>query len=141
MHIDNPKKDGRVIIAIYYLNLNRVSKNNGGVLRIFPEQTKSVADIEPKFDCLIFFWSDKRNPHEVQPAHKTRYSITAWYFDANEREQDLSRCKTSQTATNPSNINSASSSQTNIENKITTDSNVSVDTTTPSEVQSSSSCD
>ena len=104
-----------------------------------------MADIEPKFDRLIFFWSDKRNPHEVQPAHKTRYAITVWYFDANEREQALSRCKTSQTTTtNPSNINSASSSQTNIrnssiENKIATDSNVSVDTTSPSHIPSSSS--
>ncbi|TMW52715.1 hypothetical protein DOY81_002238 [Sarcophaga bullata] len=144
MHVDNPNKDGRVITAIYYLNLNWDSKNNGGVLRIFPEQTKSVADIEPKFDRLIFFWSDKRNPHEVQPAHKTRYAITVWYFDANEREQALSRCKTSQTTTNPSNINCASSSQTNIskssrENKITAHSNISVDTTSPSHIPSSSS--
>ncbi|XP_075146970.1 HIF prolyl hydroxylase [Haematobia irritans] len=96
MHVDNPNKDGRVITAIYYLNLNWDSRDSGGVLRIFPEQTKSVADIEPKFDRLIFFWSDKRNPHEVQPAHRTRYAITVWYFDANEREAALNRCKTTQ---------------------------------------------
>lgn len=46
-----------------------------------------MADIEPKFDRLLFFWSDIRNPHEVQPAHRTRYAITVWYFDANEREK------------------------------------------------------
>lgn len=45
-----------------------------------------VADIEPKFDRIIFFWSDRRNPHEVQPSHRTRYAITVWYFDADERE-------------------------------------------------------
>ncbi|VEN60492.1 unnamed protein product [Callosobruchus maculatus] len=31
-----------------------------------------VADIEPLFDRLLFFWSDRRNPHEVQPAYQTR---------------------------------------------------------------------
>jgi hypothetical protein len=31
-----------------------------------------VADIEPLFDRILFFWSDRRNPHEVQPAHHTR---------------------------------------------------------------------
>lgn len=50
-----------------------------------------MADIEPKFDRIIFFWSDRRNPHEVQPSHRTRYAITVWYFDADERESALSR--------------------------------------------------
>lgn len=55
--------------------------------RIFPEGwADRVADIEPIFDRILFFWSDRRNPHEVQPAHRTRYAITLWYFDANERE-------------------------------------------------------
>ncbi|KAM7364226.1 HIF prolyl hydroxylase [Cochliomyia hominivorax] len=111
MHVDNPNKDGRVITAIYYLNLDWDSRNSGGVLRIFPEQTKSVADIEPKFDRLIFFWSDKRNPHEVQPAHRTRYAITVWYFDANEREQALNRCRNSQ---NSNNINNSHNSGTGV---------------------------
>ena len=44
--------------------------------RIFPEHGSTVADIEPKFDRIIFFWSDRRNPHEVQPSHRTRYAIT-----------------------------------------------------------------
>lgn len=53
-----------------------------------------MADIEPKFDRIIFFWSDRRNPHEVQPSHRTRYAITVWYFDAVERESALQRCRT-----------------------------------------------
>ncbi|NXE47685.1 EGLN1 protein, partial [Casuarius casuarius] len=57
----------------------------GGILRIFPEGKAQFADIEPKFDRLLFFWSDRRNPHEVQPAFATRYAITVWYFDADER--------------------------------------------------------
>ncbi|CAD7092278.1 unnamed protein product [Hermetia illucens] len=93
MHVDNPNKDGRVITAIYYLNLNWDTQRSGGVLRIFPEHGGSIADIEPKFDRIIFFWSDRRNPHEVQPAHRTRYAITVWYFDAIERERALNRCR------------------------------------------------
>lgn len=61
--------------------------------RIFPEHGLGVADIEPKFDRIIFFWSDRRNPHEVQPSHRTRYAITVWYFDADEREIALSQYK------------------------------------------------
>lgn len=32
-HVDNPNKDGRIITAIYYLNLNWDTKRSGGVLR------------------------------------------------------------------------------------------------------------
>ncbi|XP_040206921.1 egl nine homolog 1 isoform X2 [Rana temporaria] len=84
-HVDNPNGDGRCVTCIYYLNKNWDAKENGGVLRIFPEGKSQFADIEPKFDRLLFFWSDRRNPHEVQPAFSTRYAITVWYFDADER--------------------------------------------------------
>ena len=47
-------------------------QKDGGLLRIYPSQWKQVADIEPKFDRMLFFWSDRRNPHEVQPAYRTR---------------------------------------------------------------------
>uniref|UniRef100_A0AAQ6IDS3 Prolyl 4-hydroxylase alpha subunit domain-containing protein n=1 Tax=Anabas testudineus TaxID=64144 RepID=A0AAQ6IDS3_ANATE len=46
-----------------------------------------VANIEPLFDRLLIFWSDRRNPHEVNPAYATRYAITVWYFDAKERAE------------------------------------------------------
>lgn len=45
---------------------------HGGILRIFPEGKSYVADVEPIFDRLLFFWSDRRNPHEVQPSYATR---------------------------------------------------------------------
>lgn len=91
-HVDNPNRDGRCITAIYYLNRDWDIKQNGGLLRIFPEGgTDKVADIEPMFDRILFFWSDRRNPHEVQPAYKTRYAITLWYFDAKEREEACKR--------------------------------------------------
>ncbi|XP_073847087.1 HIF prolyl hydroxylase isoform X2 [Musca autumnalis] len=133
MHVDNPNKDGRVITAIYYLNLNWDSRDSGGVLRIFPEQAKSVADIEPKFDRLIFFWSDKRNPHEVQPAHRTRYAITVWYFDANEREAALNRCKNTQNNKN-TNSSAPSSSSSAVAPSAANNTN-----TTPASTSSSSS--
>nr|XP_042713417.1 prolyl hydroxylase EGLN3 isoform X2 [Chrysemys picta bellii] len=62
-------------------------KLHGGILRIFPEGKSYVADVEPIFDRLLFFWSDRRNPHEVQPSYATRYAMTVWYFDAEERAE------------------------------------------------------
>ncbi|KAM4591601.1 egl nine homolog 1 [Odontesthes bonariensis] len=84
-HVDNPNGDGRCVTCIYYLNKDWNAKDDGGLLRIFPEGKAQFADIEPKFDRLLLFWSDRRNPHEVQPAFSTRYAITVWYFDADER--------------------------------------------------------
>ncbi|XP_048830135.1 egl nine homolog 3 isoform X2 [Brienomyrus brachyistius] len=86
-HVDNPNGDGRCVTCIYYLNKNWDAKEHGGVLRIFPEGKSYVADIEPLFDRLLFFWSDRRNPHEVQPSYTKRYAITVWYFDSEERAE------------------------------------------------------
>lgn len=84
-HVDNPNGDGRCITCIYYLNKNWDVKVHGGLLQIYPEGRNVVASIEPFFDRLLVFWSDRRNPHEVKPAYATRYAITVWYFDAKER--------------------------------------------------------
>ncbi|XP_052619353.1 prolyl hydroxylase EGLN2 isoform X2 [Peromyscus californicus insignis] len=65
--------------------INGRTKVHGGLLQIFPEGRPVVANIEPLFDRLLIFWSDRRNPHEVKPAYATRYAITVWYFDAKER--------------------------------------------------------
>ncbi|XP_008550191.1 egl nine homolog 1 [Microplitis demolitor] len=101
-HVDNPNSDGRCITAIYYLNVNWNTIENGGLLRIFPEGWKDqVANIEPLFDRIIFFWSDRRNPHEVQPAYKTRYAITLWYFDAAERSRACQKYEKEKDKRNP----------------------------------------
>ncbi|KAJ7304466.1 hypothetical protein JRQ81_012030 [Phrynocephalus forsythii] len=84
-HVDNPHGDGRCVTCIYYLNRQWDSKVHGGILQIYPEGRPVVANIEPIFDRLLIFWSDRRNPHEVKPAFATRYAITVWYFDAKER--------------------------------------------------------
>lgn len=86
-HVDNPNRDGRCITCIYYLNKNWDVTKHGGMLQIFPEGKNVVANIEPLFDRLLIFWSDRRNPHEVKPAFATRYAITVWYFDARERSE------------------------------------------------------
>ncbi|XP_061734604.1 uncharacterized protein egln2 [Nerophis ophidion] len=86
-HVDNPNGDGRCITCIYYLNKNWDVKMQGGLLQIYPEGKNVVANIEPLFDRLLIFWSDRRNPHEVKPAYATRYAITVWYFDAKERAE------------------------------------------------------
>ena len=49
-----------------------VFQKHGGLLRIFPDGEDMVANVEPKFDRLLFFWSDRRNPHEVLPTHRER---------------------------------------------------------------------
>ncbi|KAK9501711.1 hypothetical protein O3M35_012387 [Rhynocoris fuscipes] len=91
-HVDNPNQDGRCITAIYYLNENWNVNEDGGLLRIYPEGWHDkVANIEPQFDRILFFWSDRRNPHEVLPAKRTRYAITIWYFDDIEREKACKR--------------------------------------------------
>ncbi|TWW77207.1 prolyl hydroxylase EGLN2 [Takifugu flavidus] len=92
-HVDNPNGDGRFITCIYYLNKNWDVKTQGGMLQIYPEGKNVVASIEPLFDRLLIFWSDRRNPHEVKPAFATRYAITVWYFDAKERAEAKEKYK------------------------------------------------
>lgn len=90
-HVDNPNRDGRIITSLYYLNKGWDSTKDGGLLRIYPVGTDKVANIEPAFDRLVFFWSDRRNPHEVMNAFSDRFAISVWYFSYQEREQELQR--------------------------------------------------
>ncbi|XP_006812516.1 prolyl hydroxylase EGLN3-like [Saccoglossus kowalevskii] len=85
-HVDNPNEDGRHVTCLFYLNENWDVKKSGGLLRIFPNEEDYV-DVEPIMNRLLLFWSDMRNPHEVQPAFSTRYAITTWYYDKSEREK------------------------------------------------------
>ena len=61
---------------------------DGGTLKIYSSCMPGVvASIDPVFDRVIFFWSDRRNPHEVLPAFRERYAITVWYLENNQRHQ------------------------------------------------------
>ncbi|XP_021352478.1 egl nine homolog 1-like [Mizuhopecten yessoensis] len=86
-HVDNPSRDGRRITCILYLNRDWDVQTDGGLLRIFPTGSEDHVDVPPLFNRLLFFWSDGRNPHEVQPAYRTRYAMTVWYFDEMERNK------------------------------------------------------
>lgn len=90
-HVDNPDGDGRCLTVIYYLN-QRWGEDNGGKLRIYRDE--GHIDVEPVLNRLLLFWSDGRNPHEVLPAYCTRYAITIWYFDAEQRRRakELHKC-------------------------------------------------
>jgi len=92
-HVDNPVKDGRCVTSIYYCNENWILTEHGGALRLYPETSAASMDIDPQGDRLIFFWSDRRNPHEVQPVYRNRYAITIWYFDHQEKMAAIERRK------------------------------------------------
>ncbi|CAI5450207.1 unnamed protein product [Caenorhabditis angaria] len=90
-HVDNPVKDGRCITTIYYCNENWDMQKDGGTLRLYPESSLTPMDIDPRMDRLVFFWSDRRNPHEVMPVYRHRFAITIWYMDKAERDKALAQ--------------------------------------------------
>jgi hypoxia-inducible factor (prolyl hydroxylase) len=49
-----------------------ILQEDGGLLRILPADSDNYIDIAPLANRLLFFWCDRRNPHEVHPAYKTR---------------------------------------------------------------------
>ena len=44
----------------------------GGMLKLYPGGGEEAVKILPKLDRLLLFWSDRRNPHEVEPSHDVR---------------------------------------------------------------------
>ena len=91
-HVDNHHRDGRCITVVYYLNKDWDAKRDGGMLKMYPQMTHPrTANISPSFDRALIFWSDERNPHEVAPAYRSRYAVTVWYFDREERQRALEK--------------------------------------------------
>ncbi|GMS81636.1 hypothetical protein PENTCL1PPCAC_3811, partial [Pristionchus entomophagus] len=110
-HVDNPNLDGRLITCIYYCNAKWNLKEHGGALRLFPETSECAMDIDPQADRLVFFWSDRRNPHEVMPVHRHRFAITIWYMDKTERRAALERKARRRAAARAAAVASVSSGQ------------------------------
>ena len=112
-HIDNANNNGRRLTCIYYANEESTNEDIGGKLRLYkPNFLNSIdsstnshknslnqkiktkwddvrADIEPRKNRLVIFYSDKRTPHEVLPvkSESGRYAITTWFFDQEEKEK------------------------------------------------------
>ncbi|CAG2162949.1 unnamed protein product [Oppiella nova] len=89
-HADNYSGDGRCITCIYYVNKEWQYLRDGGCLRVYPTQMQMnvpFVDVEPVYDRLVLFWSDRRNLHEVMPANRFRFAVTVWYFDDEERRR------------------------------------------------------
>uniref|UniRef100_A0A914PRV3 hypoxia-inducible factor-proline dioxygenase n=1 Tax=Panagrolaimus davidi TaxID=227884 RepID=A0A914PRV3_9BILA len=101
-HVDNPVQDGRCITSIYYCNKDWKLSEHGGTLRLYPETSLVPMDIDPQADRLVFFWSDRRNPHEVLPVFRPRYAITIWYFDQAEKMEALERRRKQENPSTPS---------------------------------------
>lgn len=74
-HSDNPVgRDERVISAVFYLN-DDWSADDGGALEIIDKHGKSHK-VMPVANRLIIF--DSNLKHQVQIAHRQRYSIATW---------------------------------------------------------------
>ncbi|MGE6480041.1 2OG-Fe(II) oxygenase [Psychrobacter namhaensis] len=74
-HSDNPAgRDERVISAVFYLN-DEWTLNDGGALEIVDKQGVHH-NVMPAANRLVIFDSDL--PHQVQIAHRQRYSIATW---------------------------------------------------------------
>ena len=41
-------------------------------MKLYPGGGEEAVRIMPKLDRLLLFWSDRRNPHEVEPSHDVR---------------------------------------------------------------------
>ena len=74
-HSDNPAgRDERVISAVFYLN-DDWSDNDGGALEIV-DKHGIHHNVMPVANRLVIFDSDLQ--HQVQIAHRQRYSIATW---------------------------------------------------------------
>ena len=89
-HLDNPggaQANGRLLTLLVYLNRDWCDFD-GGMLRLHRPADKGgdCVDVEPLLDRCVVFWSDHRTPHEVLPAHKQRWAISAWYHHGDEAQ-------------------------------------------------------
>lgn len=78
IHTDSEETiDARKVTAIYYCNRRDWEPGHGGELRLYPFPGMGYVDVEPIFDRLCLFSSQKMF-HRVLPAQKERCCLTIW---------------------------------------------------------------
>ena len=76
-HLDRFREDNlRVISLVLYLN-EGWSEEDGGHLQLYPPGGATVR-VAPHGGTLLCFLSEAL-PHEVEPARRTRFSLTGWF--------------------------------------------------------------
>ncbi|RKG75395.1 2OG-Fe(II) oxygenase [Corallococcus terminator] len=73
-----PGQSNRRLTAIWYANAGW-TPTDGGLLRLYPEDTGAPLDVAPMLDRLVVFLSE-RLEHEVLPSHVQRLALTAWFY-------------------------------------------------------------
>jgi len=77
-HLDRFRDDDRrTLTVILYLNEDW-NREDGGLLRFWPEADGAPLEIVPAGGTLVAFLSD-RFWHEVLPARRERLSLTGWF--------------------------------------------------------------
>lgn len=77
-HLDAFKgRSNRVLTTVYYLNPDWRARD-GGALVMYGEKGEVLETVLPQQNTLVIFLSDTF-VHEVQLAHKERFSITGWF--------------------------------------------------------------
>lgn len=77
-HLDRFRDDDRrSLTVILYLNDDWM-RDDGGLLRFWPEENGEPLEIVPAGGTLVTFLSD-RFWHEVLPARRERLSLTGWF--------------------------------------------------------------
>lgn len=82
-HVDNEDgRNGRLVTCTFYLNEDWDEEKDGGEIRLFePDHQRIKADVAPKMNRLVIFFSDSSVPHEVRRCRRERYAITTWYIN------------------------------------------------------------
>jgi SM-20-related protein len=79
-HVDSFRgRSSRMVSLVMYLNEDW-GLEDGGELRLFhPENDEqAIGLVRPKAGRAVLFLSEEI-PHEVLPAHRTRFSIACWF--------------------------------------------------------------
>lgn len=71
-------QSNRVLTTILYLNPDWQPQDGGELVLYADDNQTELQTISPQFGNMVIFLSEEF-PHEVLPAHRSRYSLTGWY--------------------------------------------------------------